>query len=63
MPKNNLKDLRMEKNLSQEKLARIIEVSVRTIQNIEKNSNTDIETAFKIKKALNCKNIEEIFKE
>lgn len=63
MVNNKIKELRKNKNLSQEGLARQVDVSVRTIQNIEKNSNTDLETAFKIKKALEAKNIEEIFTE
>lgn len=63
MVNNKIKELRKNKNLSQERLARKVDVSVRTIQNIEKNSNTDLETAFKIKKALEAKNIEEIFNE
>lgn len=61
MLKNNLKTIRMKKSISQEKLAREVNISVRTIQNIEKNSSTDIETAIKIKRALECKDVEEIF--
>lgn len=63
MLKNNMKEIRKIRNITQEELAREIDVSVRTIQNIEKNSNTDILTAFKIKKALNTKSLEEIFEE
>ena len=49
-----VKKLREKKNLSQEKLARLADVSNNTIVNIEagKQSNPTIETLLKIAKAL-----------
>lgn len=61
MLKNNMKEIRKIRKITQEELAREIDVSVRTIQNIERTSNTDITTAYKIKKALKANTIEEIF--
>lgn len=55
-----LKELRKKKNISQEKLARIVNVSSKTIYRIEKTKNTDVQTAIKIAKALNS-SVEEIF--
>lgn len=57
-----LKYYREKKGYTQEKLAREIDVSLRTIQNIERKNNTDVQTALKISKVLEVK-IEEIFKE
>lgn len=60
--KNYLKKFRNEKGISQEKLARIVDVSLNTIQNIEnKNYEPRIGLAIKIKRALNIKEIEELF--
>lgn len=59
---NNLKIVRTNKNITQEKLARIVDVSLRTIQNIEnKNYEPGVYLALRIKKALNVKDIEELF--
>lgn len=60
---NNIKSKREEMKISQEKLAKIIDCSYKTIQNIENGGITDIVTAYKLKNALNCKLIEEIFPE
>jgi len=58
---NNVKDFRIKKGLTQEKLARICDVTLNTIQNIEnKNYNPKVDLAIKIKKALNT-DIEELF--
>jgi DNA-binding XRE family transcriptional regulator len=62
--KNNLKKIRLQNEISQEKLARIVDVSLTTIQNIEnQNSEPKVILAIKIKKALNCKTVEELFNE
>lgn len=57
---NKLKKLREKNKISQEKLARIVDVSSKTIYRIEKTKNTDVQTALKIAKALNSK-VEDIF--
>lgn len=57
---NKLKKIRTEKGISQEKLARMIDVSSQTVYRIEKKLNTDVKTAIKIAKILNCK-VEDIF--
>lgn len=57
---NKLKKLREKNKISQEKLARIVDVSSKTIYRIEKTKNTDVQTAIKIAKALNS-NVEDIF--
>lgn len=58
---NNLKIYRINAGISQENLARICNVSLRTIQNIEnKDSNPSVYLAIKIKNALQCK-LEDIF--
>lgn len=58
-----IKKLREKKGLSQEKLARLADVSNNTIVNIEsgKQTNPTIETVSKIAKALDTK-IEELLK-
>lgn len=59
---NNLKKIRNEQGITQEKLARIVDVSLNTIQNIEnKGFEPRITLAIKLKRALNVKNIEELF--
>ena len=59
--KNNLEKLRKEKNLSQEELAEILEVSRQTICSLEKGKyNPSIILAFKIAKFFNT-SIENIF--
>lgn len=55
-----LKEYRLKKGITQEELARAINVSVRTIHNIEKTNKTDINTALKISKILGA-TVEEIF--
>lgn len=59
---NNVTKARKEKGLSQEKLAKLIDVSYKTIYKIEKNENTDVRTAIKIAKILG-KTVEELFSE
>jgi|GEM_PF-5669674 len=59
---NNVTKARKEKGLSQEKLAKLIDVSYKTIYRIEKNENTDVRTAIKIAKILG-KTVEELFSE
>lgn len=58
-----IKKLREEKGLSQEKLARLSDVSNNTIVNIEsgKQLNPTIETLMKITKAL-CISVEDLIK-
>jgi len=59
---NNLKEIREKFGISQEKLAHKVDVTLGTIQNIEnKNYECSINTAIKIMKVLECKNIEDIF--
>ncbi len=60
--KNKLKKKREEKKITQEQLARMVNVSNMTIYRIEKTLNTDVKTAIKIAKILEC-NVEEIFDE
>lgn len=60
--KNNLEKIRNKLKISQEQLARLINVSSTTIRNIEKNrSIPSVDIAIKIKKILKVKDIEEIF--
>lgn len=60
--KNKLKKKREEKKITQEQLARMVNVSNMTIYRIEKTLNTDVKTVIKIAKILEC-NVEEIFDE
>lgn len=58
---NKLESLRKKRNLSQEKLAQILNVSRQTIISIEKNRYTpSLKLAFKIAKEFELK-IEDIF--
>lgn len=58
---NRVKEYRLNLEMSQEKLARLCDVSLRTIQNIEnKDYAPNIYLALKIKNALQC-NLEDIF--
>ena len=57
-----LKEWRLKKEMTQEQLARAINVSLRTIYNIEKTNKTDIDTALKISKVLGVP-VEKIFSE
>lgn len=59
--KNNLEQLRKEKGLNQEELAKLLEVSRQTISSLENGKyNPSILLAFKIAGLFN-KSIEEIF--
>ena len=55
--------MRLQKGITQEELARITNVTTRTIQNMEKMPNANIKVLFAIKKALQLKTIEELFEE
>lgn len=60
--KNKVKQIRLKKELSQEKLARIVDCTTSTIQNIEnKNYEPRIGLAIKLKRALQVENVEELF--
>lgn len=60
--KNNIEQLRKEKNITQEELANILEVSRQTINAIENEKySPSLELAFKISEFFN-KKIENIFK-
>lgn len=56
----SLKKFREKNKITQEELAYRVDVSVRTIQNIERTNNTNLKTAIKITKELN-KTIKKIF--
>ncbi|KAB1438551.1 helix-turn-helix transcriptional regulator [Candidatus Galacturonibacter soehngenii] len=59
--KNNLEEIRKERGIRQEDLARELEVSRQTISSLEKGRyNPSIQLAFKIAKFFNM-SIEEIF--
>lgn len=59
--KNNIEELRKERNISQEELARMCEVSRQTISSLENSRYApSIFLAFKISRIFN-KKIEEIF--
>lgn len=49
----NLKQIRIERNLSVPKLSELSEVPRRTIQDIEKRDDCRVSTAIKLAKALN----------
>lgn len=55
-----LKEFRLKKGLTQEELARLADIKLRTYQNIEKRNNTDIITARNIALML-ASTIEEVF--
>lgn len=55
-----LKKARIEKNLTQEELARLTDVSVSTIAKAERKNSCNLDTAYKIAKVIE-KSIEEIF--
>lgn len=59
--RNRVKEYRENLNISQEELSRQLNVCTRTVQNIESGKNTTIELAFKLKKILHAKNIEDLF--
>lgn len=51
---NNIKKIRMQKNKTQEELARMLDISLRSFQNIENNIQTpNVITALKLAKILN----------
>ena len=53
---NNIKKIRVENNKTQEELARILNISLRSYQNIENNKQTpNVITALKLAKILNTK--------
>lgn len=53
---------RKQLNITQEKLSRMIDISLTQMRNIEKGrAQCSIETAIKIKRALGVNNIEELF--
>ncbi|MFD4706734.1 helix-turn-helix transcriptional regulator [Gottfriedia sp. NPDC058432] len=59
--KNNIKDLRETRGISQEKLANMLDVSRQTIISIEKGKfNPSLQLAFKFSKVFSL-SIEEIF--
>lgn len=61
--KNKIKEYRKKNNYSQQKLATIIDISLSQLRNIEtgRTETPNIETAIKIKRALNVQDIEELF--
>lgn len=61
--KNNIKLYREKMGISQEKLARLVDISLSQLRNIEKDrtEKPSIEVAIKIKRALNVNDIEELF--
>lgn len=64
MYRNNIKEKRTELKMTQEELARIVDVSNACIYKIENGKqDTTIQLAHRIKKALQCKSLEELFPE
>lgn len=60
---NKIEEIRKEKKITQEELARKINISLSQLRNIEKGrtANPSIEVCIKIKRALDIKDIEELF--
>lgn len=60
---NKVKEYRQKMGFSQQKLANIVGISITTLRNIEneRNENTTIEIAIKLKRAFNIQDIEELF--
>lgn len=58
-----IEKFRKEKNLTQEQLARLVDMSSSQIRNLEKGRsiNCSVEAAIKIKRALGVNNIEDLF--
>lgn len=56
----SLKSYRIKEGLTQDKLSKILDMNLRTVQNIEKSNNTSLKTAREISLKLG-KPIEEIF--
>lgn len=63
MYKLNLEELRKRENKTQEQIARAIDISLSNYRNLEKERTTgcQFEVLFKLKQALNCKTIDELF--
>jgi DNA-binding XRE family transcriptional regulator len=60
--KNKVKNYRKEKNITQEQLARIIDITLKQVQNIENDRSIPrVDIAIKIKRALEVEKIEELF--
>lgn len=61
----NLEPIRKRENKTQEQVARAIDISLTNYRNLEKERTTgcQFEVLFKLKKALNCKTIDELFTE
>lgn len=57
-----LKKERLKRNLTQEEMARLLGITLRTYQNIEKKNDTTVKIAKSIAAIFNS-SIEEIFKE
>lgn len=58
----SLKKERLKRNITQEEMARILGITLRTYQNIEKRNDTTVRIAKNIAVIFSC-TIEEIFKE
>lgn len=61
--KNILKQKRQEMNISQEKLARLVDTSFRTIQHYEKELPNNVVIFLKILKTLNIEKVSDIMKD
>lgn len=59
--KSNLKELRLKTGMTQEDLSIRCQVSTRTIQNLEKEVNKNIELLYKLKKELNLNSLDDLF--
>lgn len=59
---NNVKIYRKKKGITQENLARLVDITLNTIQKIEnKDTEPKVKLAIKIKKALDVEHIEDLF--
>ncbi|NFV14560.1 helix-turn-helix transcriptional regulator [Clostridium sporogenes] len=52
--KTNIQEIRLKRGMTQEQLSRMCDISNKTIQNLEKDVNKNIEIICKIKDALGC---------
>lgn len=60
--KNKIKEFRKEKNITQEELASLVEVTRQTIISLEAGRyNPSLELAYRIKEVLSLENIEDVF--
>ncbi|MDD3263827.1 MAG: helix-turn-helix transcriptional regulator, partial [Candidatus Nanoarchaeia archaeon] len=60
--KNKIKELRKEKDMTQEELASLVEVTRQTIISLEAGRyNPSLELAYRIKEVLSSENIEDVF--